>query len=100
MGWNLNEVDLLNYPFTKEELLSFFEGKPLLKWFNPNAPQIKNGEIKPSELNAKEAIAIMLKNPILIRRPLLVVKGKKILGFDIKAIELAYESLKDPKRSE
>jgi nitrogenase-associated protein len=89
MGLNLQVVSLLQHPFTKEELLSFFSNKPLKQWFNPNAPKIKNNEIQINELSEEEAIFKMLKEPILIHRPLLIIKGKKILGFDTKAIEAA-----------
>ena len=45
---------------------------------------------RPLPTSKKEAIDLMLKNPNLIRRPILIKGSKVIFGFD----KDAYESLK------
>lgn len=85
-GVVLKEEDLLRYPFSKKTLKMFLEKAPINAWFNPNAPDIKSKKIDTSKLDDEEAIALLLKNPILIKRPLMIFKGRYILGFDEQAI--------------
>jgi nitrogenase-associated protein len=73
---------LLNEPWTAEALLGFFGSTPVVTWFNPAAPRIKSGEIVPGKLDASSAIALMLDDPLLIRRPLVEADGEKCAGFD------------------
>ena len=86
-GNKVIERDLLNHEMSEEDLQAFFKKMPFTKWFNPNAPQIKNSEIIPSQLNEKVALELLMKNPILIRRPLIVIGNKKLCGFNQWYIE-------------
>lgn len=78
--------DLLQVPWTEAQLLFFFQGLPLTSWFNLSAPQIKSGEIKPDELDVSGAISAMLKEPILIRRPLMRCNNESMVGFDYQQV--------------
>lgn len=73
---------LLTEPWTAAELRAFFGETPVMSWFNPAAPRIKSGEVKPAEIDAATAIALMLIDPLLIRRPLIEVDGARCAGFD------------------
>lgn len=77
---------LLDISWTKETLSEFFKGLEIKDIFNPFAPQIRDKEIDISKLSKDEAINLMIKNPILIKRPLLDINGVKICGFDIEKI--------------
>lgn len=77
---------LLDTSWTKETLNEFFKGLEIKDIFNPFAPQIRDKEIDISKLSKDEAINLMIKNPILIKRPLLDINGVKICGFDIEKI--------------
>lgn len=81
--------DLLMQPWTDEtdKLRSFFGDLPVAHWFNRNAPAIKNGKIVPESLNEEQAIVLMTADPLLIRRPLLEVDGRRRAGFDPESIE-------------
>ena len=46
------------------------------------APSIKDGTIIPAEYNEKTAIEAMLKEPLLIRRPLVIIDDHRVCGFD------------------
>jgi nitrogenase-associated protein len=70
-GIDLEVRDLISHQWSKDTLRPFFGGSPLDEWFNQTAPALKSGDIKPSELSEDDAIALMIDNPILIRRPLL-----------------------------
>jgi nitrogenase-associated protein len=79
--------DILEHGMTDMELHEFFKNMPVTKWFNPTAPQIKKGEINPVHLDKETALKMLMDNPILIRRPLMVIKGKKLCGFNKWFIE-------------
>ena len=81
------ERNILKHQMGPQELSMFFEGKPIEKWFNPNAPLIKDEEIDPSKLNKDEALELLVSNPIMIKRPLLIIKNKKMSGFNQEEIE-------------
>jgi nitrogenase-associated protein len=74
--------DLLKEKWRKEELRPFFGALSVAQWFNPSAPRIKSGEVNPVELDADTAIAMMIKEPLLIRRPLMKVGDICRAGFD------------------
>ncbi|MGB9116908.1 ArsC/Spx/MgsR family protein [Bradyrhizobium sp.] len=73
---------LLTEPWTAEALRGFFGSMPVKARFNPASPRIKSGEIVPEKLDAASAIALMLDDPLLIRRPLVEADGQRCAGFD------------------
>jgi nitrogenase-associated protein len=81
--------NLLQQPWSKEpdKLRSFFGALPVSDWFNRSAPAIKNGEVRPETLNEAQAIALMIADPLLIRRPLLEADGRRRAGFEAGEIE-------------
>lgn len=81
-GHSVIATSLLTEPWTAERLRGFFGSTPVTAWFNPAAPRIKSGEILPDRLDVASAIALMLDDPLLIRRPLVEVDGQRCAGFD------------------
>ena len=69
----LDVRDLLSWPWTAESLLPFLAPLPVADWFNRAAPRIKSGEIVPEALDAEAALALLLAEPLLIRRPLMAL---------------------------
>jgi nitrogenase-associated protein len=86
-GHEIVARDLLTTRWTRLELLSFFEGRPIAEWFNRNSPAVKSGEIVPEECDEATALALLQKHPLLIRRPLLEVAGVRQAGFDAAVID-------------
>jgi len=86
-GYKVIARDLLNHGMSEEQLFEFFKNMPVTKWFNPNAREIKSGKINPVNLDAKTALTMVTNNPILLRRPLLVIGNKKLCGFNQWFIE-------------
>jgi len=74
--------NLLAEPWSAKDLRSFFGSTPVAAWFNPAAPRVKSGEVLPEKLDPASAIALMLYDPLLIRRPLVEVEGQRCAGFD------------------
>ncbi|MDM9584680.1 ArsC/Spx/MgsR family protein [Nostoc sp. GT001] len=79
--------NLLTEPWTVERLRSFFGDRPVAEWFNLSAPKIKSGEVVPEKIDAQTALTLMLKEPLLIRRPLLEVGDRREVGFDVQKID-------------
>lgn len=91
--------DLLREPWyeNRQTLRSFFGTKPVKDWFNPNAPDIKNGAVNPESLDENQAIALMVEQPLLIRRPLMEIENTRYAGFDIDRLNADHRlSIKDP----
>jgi nitrogenase-associated protein len=85
-GHRVQALNLLTHPWSAEELLAFFGSRPVSEWFNRAAPRVKSREILPETLGAEAALSLLLEEPLLIRRPLLVAEGRREVGFDVAAI--------------
>jgi nitrogenase-associated protein len=85
-GHEVVAKNLLAEPWTAERLCDFFVGLPVTDWFNRAAPRVKSGEIVPERVDADTALALMLAEPLLIRRPLMECDGKRIAGFDAERV--------------
>lgn len=81
-GVPLEVRNLLTEPWTAARLRHFFAALPLESWFNPAAPRIKSGEVKPAFLSEDAALQAMLEDPLLIRRPLIETDEFVTAGFD------------------
>ncbi|WP_116132402.1 ArsC/Spx/MgsR family protein [Tropicimonas sp. IMCC34043] len=81
-GHRLDVRNLLTEPWTAERLRPYFGTRPVAEWFNASAPRIKSGEVRPEVLSEAEALALMLAEPLLIRRPLMQVGTRREAGFD------------------
>ena len=82
LGHVLCTHDLLSTPWTPERLRPFFASKPVTEWFNYTAPRVKSGEVDPALLDETAALALMVVEPLLIRRPLIECAAGQCSGFD------------------
>lgn len=81
-GHVVDAKNLLEQRWSKEELKRFFGSKPVAECFNQAAPAIKSGELNPAAFSEAEALEAMIESPILIKRPLMIVEGHYVQGFD------------------
>lgn len=79
--------NLLLEPWSPERLRPFFQNRPVAEWFNPTAPAITRGPVNPQTLGAEAALALMVQDPLLIRRPLMEVGNQRRVGFDPAEVE-------------
>ena len=88
-GHTLERRSLLSEPWTAETLLAFLQPLPVAEWFNRAAPRVKTGEVVPEALSAEGALALLLAEPLLIRRPLMqrTDTGCRHVGFDTAAVD-------------
>lgn len=86
-GHHVVARSLLAEPWTGEGLSTFFGDMPVPARFNPAAPGIKSGAVQPRDFSAAQALALMLEEPLFIRRPLLDVEGARCAGFEGPLVE-------------
>lgn len=88
-GHSLERRDLLSEPWSRESLLAFLAPLPVSAWFNRAAPRVKSGEVNPDALDADTALALLLAEPLLIRRPLMqrIDDGSRQVGFDAEIVQ-------------
>jgi len=81
-GHRIEAHSLLDQHWNAATLRLFFNDMPVSDWFNMAAPRVKSGEIVPDEFDEQSALAAMIQDPLLIRRPLLDAHGELACGFD------------------
>lgn len=95
-GCTLIERNLLEHGLDAETLRNFMGDMSVHEWFNPAAPAIKNGEIFPDTLDESEAMELLMSNPILIRRPLMIIGMEKLCGFDTQKVSEVLDRYVEP----
>lgn len=88
-GHTLVRRNLLTAPWTPDSLLAFLAPLPVPDWFNRAAPRVKSGEVQPDALDAEAALALLLQEPLLIRRPLMQRSddNSRHVGFETAAVD-------------
>lgn len=86
-GHTVDARDLLTEAWSANRLQQFFQGLPVSDWFNSSAPRVTSAEVVPASLSPAQAIALMLDDPLLIRRPLMQVGAERMVGFDLAAVD-------------
>lgn len=76
---DVDDIDINKHPPTREFLEKHVEADHFLDYVSTRSPVWKQ---RPLPKSKKEAIDLMLQNPNLIRRPILVRGSKVIFGFD------------------
>ncbi len=86
-GHIVDARNLLTEPWTPDRLRQFFGDRPIAQCFNRTAPAIKSGQVQPNQVDAETALALMVQDPLLIRRPLMQVGDRYEIGFDQAAVD-------------
>jgi arsenate reductase-like glutaredoxin family protein len=89
LGAELDERDYAKNPLSRAGLVDLFAGRDPRDFINPKSPAFKALELKGKALTPDQAIALMAKEPNLIKRPLLVAGKAMIAGFDREALRQA-----------
>jgi arsenate reductase len=85
----LEERDYFKEPFTEDELKELAGDTPLSQMFARRSPALKNMGLAGQELSDDEMLALMLKEPRLVRRPLVRMEGQLLVGATVKTLEAA-----------
>lgn len=86
-GHDVDVRNLLAVPWTAASLRPFFGTRPVRDWFNASSPRVKTGEVKPDKPSPEAALAMMIDDPLLIRRPLMQVDDRCEAGFDQASVD-------------
>ena len=89
LGAELDERDYAKAPLSAAELKQLFAGRDPREFLNQRSPAFKAMNLAGKPLTPDQAIALMAKDPNLIKRPI-VVAGKQIIaGFDRDSLRAA-----------
>jgi arsenate reductase-like glutaredoxin family protein len=75
----VNQIDINKEPPSREFLEKHIDPGRFLDFVSTRSPVFKE---RPLPRSKKEAIALMIENPNLIRRPIMIKGSKVIFGFD------------------
>ena len=89
-GVELDERDFFAEPLSEKELRGLLGGRPAGELFSWNSPSFKKLGFSREDLDEEELIRLMLGEPRLIRRPLVQVGAKVVVGTDKDAMEQAF----------
>lgn len=79
--------DLAKEPPSRELLERLVDEEHLERFVNTRSPAFKERGLDVAKLTKAKAIALMLEEPNLIRRPLVLARGKAVFGYDPEAYE-------------
>ena len=82
LGAELDEYDYAKAPLSASELKELFAGRDPRDFLNQRSPAFKAMGLAGKSLTAEQALALMAKEPNLIRRPITIVGKQMIAGFD------------------
>ena len=80
--FDLEERDFFLEPFSKAELKMILGDTPANEIFSWRSPSAKDFRSAKDQLDNDDLIDLMLNEPKLIRRPLILANGRLILGSD------------------
>jgi arsenate reductase-like glutaredoxin family protein len=80
----VKQIDINKEPPSREFLEQHIDAERFLDFVSTRSPVFKERALPKSK---KEAIAMMLENPNLIRRPIMIKGSKVIFGFDKEAYD-------------
>jgi nitrogenase-associated protein len=86
-GHTVQDNDILSQDWKPDQLRDYFGHAPIAEWFNMMAPVIKSKDFSIDNLSAAQALEAMVENPLLIRRPLMDLDGRKVCGFRFEEID-------------
>jgi Spx/MgsR family transcriptional regulator len=76
-------------PFTEKELRELIGDDPIEPFLNTRTPLYRERNMKQKPPSKDEAIKLMLKDPNLLKRPVIIKGRKKLTGFneaEVKAL--------------
>jgi Spx/MgsR family transcriptional regulator len=82
LGAELDERDYARVPLSAAELKELFAGRDPRDFLNPRSPAFKAMGLAGKSLTVEQAFALMVKEPNLIKRPIVVAGKQMIAGFD------------------
>jgi len=82
----LSERDFFKFPFTRSEIETLLQGRSASEMFNFRSPSLKKIGVDRNKLGEDDLITLMLREPRLIRRPLVRIGDDVYFGADSKVL--------------
>ncbi len=82
LGVELDERDYAKAPLNAAELKDLFAGRDPRDFLNARSPAFKAMGLAGKSLTPAEALALMAKEPNLIKRPITIASKQMLAGFD------------------
>jgi arsenate reductase (glutaredoxin) len=89
LGVELDERDYAKAPLNAAELKELYAGRDPRDFLNTRSPAFKAMGLAGKSLTSEQALALMAKEPNLIKRPIVVVGKEMIAGFDRERLRSA-----------
>jgi arsenate reductase-like glutaredoxin family protein len=89
LGAELDERDYAKSPLSAAELSDLFASRDPRDFLNPRSPAFKAMGLAGKTLSGEQALALMAKEPNLIKRPIVIAGKQVIAGFDRDRIRAA-----------
>ncbi len=89
MGVEFEARDFFKEPFAEDELAAMMKLAPPSEIFSWRSPSLKSMDVDRESLMPEDLLRLMLQEPRLIRRPILRVGDRLIVGANLKTIEAA-----------
>jgi len=89
LGADLDERDYAKVPLSASELKELFAGRDPRDFLNARSPAFKAMGLTGKSLTAERALALMAKEPNLIKRPIVIAGEEMIAGFDRERLRAA-----------
>jgi arsenate reductase-like glutaredoxin family protein len=83
----INERDFFKNPFNQSEIEELLQGESASDMFNFRSPSFKQLGLERDKLSNNELIDLMLKEPRLVRRPVVRIDGKVYFGANKSVLE-------------
>jgi len=93
-GLSVAERDYFKEPFTEDELRQLIAevGEPgVSAMFASRSPSLKKMGLDPADLSDERKVSLMLEEPRLVRRPIVRLDDRLIIGASVKVITQALE---------
>lgn len=85
----MQERDFFKEPLSEAEVRELAASEGLPQLFARRSPSLKAMGLADQELSEERMLELMLKEPRLIRRPLVRIGGQLLVGASPKAVEAA-----------
>jgi len=83
----INERDFFKDTFTRAEIDELLQGRPASEMFNFRSPSFKQLGLERDKLSDNELIDLMLKEPRLVRRPVVRIDSNVYFGADRSVLD-------------
>jgi Spx/MgsR family transcriptional regulator len=79
---DFDEREYGKHPFTEKELREIIGDDPIESFLNTRTPLYRENHMQQKPPSKDEAIKLMLKDPNLLKRPVIIKGKKKLMGFN------------------